>query len=857
MEKHTSTYLIDGTAYIYRAYHAIAELKNSAGFPTNAIYGFAAMMYKILKDKVPDALAVVLDSPEPTHRHKLFTEYKANRSAPPEDLITQIEPIKALLEAMNITTIALPGYESDDIMAVLARRYASASNTVYIVTGDKDLLQCVSPDIKIYDPVKNAVLDTDYVIKRLLVPPVKVPELMALTGDQIDNIPGVRGIGQKTAAELLKDFDTVEELIANRDKIQNVRLRKMIEENIPAIRLSRELSAVSVDVPLDIPLFQLTAKEPHYDKLKALFIKYEFSSLLKYIPDDDDGLPFDTAVIKTAEDYAAAFGAVPAEVAIKAAAEGDNPFLSAISGAADEDTNLMAYYIETPRLAADMLADRSAAKIGHDLKADIHLLNRHSLSVGGQLYDTMVVANLINPNRQDYTLKALALEYLSYKIKGDAKTHDLYANPNSSAEEAVVALRLKRVLSKKIEGTPLAALYDTIEAPLIYILAEMEQHGIMIDTGRLKGISDELGTQLCALEKRIYFLAGEEFNINSPKQLSEILFDKLRLASGKKTKTGLSTDVGVLEGMAAQHPLPAEILQYRTLAKLKNTYADALPSYVNPVTGRLHTTFNQAGTSTGRLSSSNPNLQNIPIRGALGEAFRRTFIAKEGHYLVSADYSQIELRILAHLSGDEGFIEAFKHGADIHAETAREVLSGADGVVTGDMRRAAKAINFGIIYGMSAFGLSGTLKIPQTQTKAYIERFFERHEGVRRYIEAAIKETATCGYAETIMGRRRPIDGLKSANKNIRQQAERLAINTPIQGAAADIIKLSMLKVHASLSGLKTKMILQIHDELLFEAPESELEAVKALVRHEMESAVALDVALKVDVGAGRNWADA
>ncbi|WP_420266347.1 DNA polymerase I [Candidatus Magnetominusculus dajiuhuensis] len=855
MEKHTSTYLIDGTAYIYRAYHAIAELKNSAGFPTNAIYGFTAMIYKLIKDKAPHTLAVVLDSPEPTHRHKLFTEYKANRSAPPDGLITQIAPIRDLLLAMNITVIALPGYESDDIMAVLARRYASASNTVYIVTGDKDLLQCVSPDIKIYDPVKNAVLDYDYVLNRLRVPPVKVPELMALTGDQIDNIPGVRGIGEKTAAELLKDFDTVEELITHRDKIQNARLRKMIEDNIPAIRLSRELSAVSVDIPLDIPLFQLTVKEPHYEQLKALFIKYEFSSLLKYIPDDGDDQPFDTAVIKTVEDYTAAFGVVPGEVAIKAAEISGNLSLSAISGVASDAS--MAYHIEPPRLAADMLAAEAVVKVGHNLKADIHLLNRRSLSVSGPLYDTMVVANLINPNRQDYTLKALALEYLSYKMKDDAKNNDLYTKPDSSAEEAVVALRLKRVLTKKIEGTPLMALYDTVESPLIYILAEMEQHGIMIDTARLKGLSDELGTQLSALERRIYFLAGEEFNINSPKQLSEILFDKLRLASGKKTKTGLSTDVGVLEGMAAQHPLPAEILQYRTLAKLKNTYADALPSYVNPATGRLHTTFNQAGTSTGRLSSSNPNLQNIPIRGALGEALRRAFIAREGHYLVSADYSQIELRVLAHLSGDEGFIEAFKHGEDIHTETAREVLSGADGVVTADMRRAAKVINFGIIYGMSAFGLSGQLKTPQAQTKQYIERFFERHEGVRRYIEATIKETANRGYAETIMGRRRPIDGLKSANKNIRQQAERLAINTPIQGAAADIIKLSMLKVRKALNGFKTKMILQIHDELLFEVPEAELEAVKALVRDEMESAAALDVALKVDVGAGRNWADA
>ncbi|MBF0319715.1 MAG: DNA polymerase I [Nitrospirae bacterium] len=853
MEKHTCTYLIDGTAYIYRAYHAITELRNSEGFPTNAIYGFTAMMYKIIKDKTPDALAVVLDSPEPTHRHKLYVDYKANRSAPPEDLISQIAPIKALLHAMNITTIALPGYESDDILAVLAKRYASPSNTVYIVTGDKDLLQAVDTNIKIYDPVKNAVHDADYVLKRLRVPPEKIPELMALTGDQIDNIPGVRGIGEKTAADLLKDFGTVEDLIANSGKIPNARLRRMIEENIPAIRLSRELSAVSTDVPIDMPLMRLMVREPHYDELRAFFIKYEFTSFLKNIP-DDGVFPFEAEEISTVDAFD---GGAFAEVSLKAIDNGGNQALSAIALSKDAQKG---YYLRAPHLAAGILSDEAIVKIGHNLKSDIHVLNRHSIDVSGPLYDTMVIANLINPNRQDYSLKALALEYLSYNMKGDNQARDLYSGPHSLVEEAVTAFRLKAELAKKIDNTPLAQLYDKVEMPLIYVLTEMEQHGIRIDTGRLKELSTELGTQMSTLEKRIYFLAGEEFNINSPKQLQEILFDKLRLASGKKTKTGfLSTDVGVLEGMAKDHPLPAEILQYRTVAKLKNTYADALPTYVNAATGRLHTTLNQAGTSTGRLSSSNPNLQNIPVRGALGEAFRRAFIAEEGHYLVSADYSQIELRVLAHLSGDEGFVEAFKKDADIHTETAKEVLAASDGVVTGDMRRAAKAINFGIIYGMSAFGLAETLKIPQSETRAYIERFFERYEGVRRYIETTIKETSTCGYAETIMGRRRPIDGLNSGNKNIRQQAERLAINSPIQGSAADIIKFSMLKVNEALkrSGLRTKMILQIHDELLFETPEDELDTVKALVRHEMESAFTLSVTLKVDIGAGLNWAEA
>ncbi|MBF0516533.1 MAG: DNA polymerase I [Nitrospirae bacterium] len=849
MESHTSTYLIDGTAYIYRAFHAIAELKNSEGFPTNAIYGFTTMMYKLIKDRAPDALAVVLDSPEPTHRHKLYTEYKANRAAPAEDFIVQIEPIKAVLAAMNVAAVALPGYESDDIMAVLARRYASATNTVYIVTGDKDLLQAVDTHIKIYDPVKNVVHDTDYVLNRLRVPPSKVPDLMALTGDQIDNIPGVRGIGDKTAADLLKDFDTVEELIANSERIVNARLRKMIQDNVADIRLSRELSALSTDVPLDVPLASLMMREPRYDQLKALFIKYDFTSLLKYIPDNDEDAPFESAELLTTQSvYEAINRQMPASVAIKAAQLSDNISLCLSVDAA------LGYNIRPPQLAAEILSDTTITKIGHNLKHDIHVLTRHSLGISGKLFDTMVAANLINPNRQDYSLKALVLEYLSYKIKGEAKTQDLYSAP--PVQEAVTALRLQGVLSKEMVGTPLAQLYDKLEAPLIYILAEMEESGIRIDTGSLKSLSDDLGAQITSLEKRIYFLAGEEFNINSPKQLSEILFDKLRLASGRKTKTGFSTDVGVLEAMADHHPLPAEILQYRTLAKLKNTYADALPTYVKPETGRLHTTFNQAGTSTGRLSSSNPNLQNIPVRGALGEAFRRTFIAREGHYLVSADYSQIELRVLAHLSGDARFIEAFKQGADIHTETAREVLAGADGVVTSDMRRQAKVINFGIIYGMSAFGLAGQLKIPQSQTKQYIERFFASHDGVNHYIETTIRETMERGYAETIMGRRRQIDGLKSTNKNIRQQAERLAINTPIQGTAADIIKLSMLKVHAALGKFKTKMLLQIHDELLFEVPEGELDEVKALVRQEMESAYALDVALKVDIGAGLNWAD-
>ncbi|MES0336180.1 MAG: DNA polymerase I [Candidatus Magnetobacterium sp. LHC-1] len=852
-----SLYLIDGTANIYRAFFAIRNLSNSKGLPTNAIYGFVNMFFKLIKDRNAAAIAVAFDSAGPTQRHRLYPAYKAQRPHPPDELIAQLAPIRDILQALDVKTFAIPGVEADDILATVAKRAASEGIDVYIVSSDKDLLQVLEPRIRIYDPIKDVELDVQHVIRRFGLPPDRVTEVMALTGDTSDNIPGVKGVGEKTAVELLRQFSSLDELINNPSRIANKRIRSLVLDSVDNIRLSKQLVTIDTDLPMEIDVDGLFAeRKPNRSRLMALFTEYEFSSFMRFIPPEEALTESKTEIeVVTGTEgigllEASTLQLVSLRVATDAA---NNP--AAIALAVDDKTGYYAQYADDNMQLRDILNPllSDTAKIGHDIKGVLHVLARIGVNTAGYLYDTMIASYLLNPNREAHRFADILTEYLAYD-------HATGLNPvRTLAEEAVVNLRLREVLFDRLGQAGLLGLYDEIEMPLVYVLRDMEANGIKLDTALISDLSTQVGQQMASIERRIYMLAGEEFNINSPKQLSEVLFTRLKLPTQRKTKTGYSTDNAVLEALALKHELPAEIIEFRTLAKLKHTYLDTLATYVNPATGRLHTTFNQTATATGRLSSSEPNLQNIPVSGHWGQQLRGAFVAEAGNCLLSADYSQIELRVLAHLSGDVSLVEAFVAGEDVHDRTAREVFNVQGGAVTADMRRIAKTINFGIIYGMSPHGLSEALKISHEDSRRYIDVFFQRHEGVKSYIDRVIEETRRRGFAETLKGRRRPIFDLNSSNHNRRTQAERLAINTPVQGSAADIIKVAMVNVHSALvaSGFSARMLLQIHDELLFEVPEVEVDTTKALVVQQMETAVALSVPLRVDVGVGLNWAEA
>ncbi|MBF0519483.1 MAG: DNA polymerase I [Nitrospirae bacterium] len=849
MEK--DIYLVDATAFLYRAFHAIRELSSPTGFPTNAIYGLTTMMFKLINDKKPHAMALIFDSKEKTHRHMLYEAYKAHRPAPPDDFIKQIEPAKQVVEALGIKTIALPGFEADDIMATLALRFASPDNPVFIASGDKDMFQIIGENIKIFDPVKNIILDTQFVQKRFLLPPGRIHELMAITGDESDGVPGVKGIGEKTAVEILKNYSSLDELLSDPIKIKNERIRRLITENAETIRLSDSLVKLCTDVPVNTSFEDIIIKEPAWETLKEAFLKYGFSSLLRMIPTQavNDNPPeiVTPKEITSLEELTKIIKAQQSSgvIAVKNYSKGTGGFFpergisfsfdgrhaSRVTLNTDTDTAIF----------TEIFQNKDIQKVSYDMKEELHLLD---ITTSENIHDIMIEAHILNPNRVNRKLKDIAGDYAPELYKEEDVT-------------PVSMLRLHKILMERLKGSKLYSLYENVEMALLPVLYEMEREGVKLNKERVKELSVNFDEQLKTAERRIFFLAGCEFNINSPKQLQEVLFDKLKLSPGKKIKTGYSTDTAVLESLSTKHELPAEIILYRNLAKMKNTYLDTLPGFVNAKTERIHTTFNQCSTATGRLSSTNPNLQNIPIKGPWAAALREAFCADDGCLIVSADYSQIELRILAHMSNDSGFMEAFQRNEDIHTQTAADIFNIPAQRVTSEHRRAAKSINFGIIYGMSSFGLSEALKISKNDAKNYIESFFTKHPGVSAFITKTIEEAKRLGYTETILGRRREIEGILSSNKAVASQAERLAVNSPIQGSAADIIKLAMINLHTKTRGLKTKMVLQVHDELVFEVPESELEAATALIKAEMEGCYPLKVPLTVDIGVGKNWAEA
>lgn len=882
-------YLIDGNSYIYRAYHAVRSLATSKGLPTNAIYGFTNMLLKIVKEKKPDYLAIAFDVKGPTKRHIEYEQYKAHRPEMPKDLVQQIPYIHKLVEAFNIPAILMEGYEADDIIGTISKKMEKDFDVI-IVTGDKDMLQLISQNIKIYDTLKDKVYEEKDVVERFGVAPDKVVEIMGLMGDASDNIPGVHGIGEKTATALIAEFGSIENLLANVDKIKKPKLAEALKGSADIARLSRELATIILDCPVEINLNEYKKKEPDNALLIGLLRELEFTSLLKQISGEASSLEnkrYSTVLKEDALLQLIKKIKEKGELSIDTETTSEDPMLAEIVGISisiEEDEGFYIpvshRYLGAPEQLKKewvlnqlkpILEDDKIKKIGQNIKYEIIVFKNHGINLSDVSFDTMVASYLLNPNKYSHGLNNIALEYLNhimttYKdVTGSGKGQknfsevDIETATKYSCEDADITYQLTKLLGPMLKEQGLERLFYDVEVPLTSVLARIEMNGVKVDTDFLSSLSKEVDAQLNDIVKRIYSLAKGEFNINSPKQLSEVLFTRLGLKPVKKTKTGHSTDEEVLKTLASQHELPKELLNYRQLTKLKSTYIDALPRMVHPKTKRIHTSLNQTVTSTGRLSSSEPNLQNIPIRTELGKRIREAFVAEEGKMLLSADYSQIELRILAHLSGDEVLIDAFKKDEDVHTRTAMELFGAAPDKVDSNMRRFAKTVNFGIVYGMSPYGLSSDLGIPVDEAKAYIDNYFLHYKGVKEFIDKTIAEAKEKGYVTTMLNRKRYIPELMSANGATRNFGERMAVNTPIQGSAADLIKMAMISIDKRLDKerLKSMMILQVHDELVFEMPESELEIIKELVKKEMENVMPMSVPIKVDIGTGKNWSEA
>jgi DNA polymerase-1 len=885
-------FLIDGSSYFYRAFFAVRGLVNSKGMPTNAAYGFTNMLQKILKSKNPEAIAVVFDAPGKTFRDDWYSEYKATREAMPEDLVRQLPYVKAIPPAMNIETLEMKGVEADDVIGTLATRGLAAGYDVILVTGDKDFQQLVTkkagedqPGITIYDDMKERMIGIGQVVEKFGVPPAQVVDVLALTGDTSDNIPGVRGIGPKFAAELIGEFGSVETLMASIGKTKP-RFRGALELGRADAALSKKLATIRCDLDVRFDPAKLAVRPPDRERLGALFRELEFGKFLQEL--DADAPPQRTIssekyrLILTREALDALMAELNASTmfAVDLETTSVDPMQAVIVGISVCAKEGEAAYIPVghaylgvpAQLPLDQvlsalrgpLTRPSIRKVGQNAPYDALLLHRHGVDVAPISFDTMVGAYLIDPDRGPFDLKSLAKKWLSHdmihyeEVAGKGKSQVTFdAVPVEQARDysggdSDVTLRLAPMLEKRVRDDGMGALLDKIELPLLGVLIELEGNGVKIDAAHFASLSRDFEKKMTAAMTEAYKLADGEFNLDSPKQLQHILFEKLQLNPGKRTKTGFSTDVSVLEKLAGEHPLPAKILEYRQLAKLKGTYIDALPALVNPQTGRIHTSYNQAVAATGRLSSSDPNLQNIPVRTAEGRLIRKGFVPEPGRVLVGADYSQVELRILAHVSGDPRLQQAFREGKDIHAATAQELFGSADD----EQRRKAKAINFGIIYGMSGFGLSQRLNIDQKKAQEFIDLYFSRYPSVKGWLDGTIEEARKTGFVKTMFDRRRYTPDLKSQNRIISGAAERVAVNAPIQGSAADLMKLAMIRVSRRLRDSGTLMILQVHDELVLEAPEKLAEEATKIVREEMENVHPLSVPLRVDVSRGANWAD-
>jgi len=886
-KKRPKLVLVDGSNYLFRAFYAIRELSNSKGFPTNAIYGFTTMLMKLLRDLEPDYIAVAFDVKGPTFRHEAFAEYKATRRAIPETLIPQIPFVKEIVRGFSIPVLEQQGIEADDIIGTIARRQAEAGMAVVIVSGDKDMMQLVSPEILMVDTMKEKTYDIAAVKERFGVGPEQVVEILGLMGDASDNIPGVPGIGPKGALRLIEQFGSIAEILAHPESIHNAKTREAIQRNAEQARLSRELAQIRTNAEFDFDLEACRRREPDRDRLMSLFKEFEFSSLLQELKIKEEDAARDYRMVRTPEELEALAARLRERKAfsvdlVLSALEAMRASLVGVALSCDPGE---AFYVpiahedDPPQLPTDrvfkaigpFLADPAVSKHGHDLKSALIALSECGVPLRGLGCDTMLAAYLLNPAKHSFDLAETVLDQLGQRIPAEKEMVGSGAKMLSfsrlsigktadyACRRADAVMELATDLAGKIMTTGLDELFRDVEMPLVSILAGMERHGVLLDLALLRSMSREIEQLMALSEEKIHRLAGEKFNINSPKQLQAVLFEKLGLPRGRKIKEGYSTDVDVLTFLAKEHELPAEILAYRGMAKLKSTYIDALPEMVHPRTGRIHTTYNQTVTATGRLSSSNPNLQNIPIRTLEGKRIRQAFIAPSGWAILSADYSQIELRVLAHLSGDEALREAFAAGEDIHSRTASDIFGVFPEMVNPDMRRQAKVINFGVLYGMSAFGLAKELGISQKLAQAYIDSYFQKYRGVRDYLDGVLEQARKNGFVTTLLRRRRYLPEIHSAQTSVRQFAERTAINAPIQGTAADLIKVAMVRISARLEREKFAafMIMQVHDELVFETPVAERERLSALVREEMEGVIKLSVPLRVEIAAGGNWDEA
>ena len=893
-------FLMDAMSFIFRAYHAMARqrgMSTRSGVPTAATYVFVNMLRKLREDFSPEYLAAVFDVAAPTFRDQqaealthvrrfdlktqTFQEveyhgYKANRAEMPAELAQQLPYIRRALEAYRIPILEHPGYEADDVIGTLTRQAAANGYSVYVVSSDKDMLQLVNERVCVLNPPKdNLICDAQKVVEILGVSPEQVVDVMALRGDSIDNIPGAPGIGDKGSVELIKRFGTVENALDRAAEVEKKTYRESLQNNREAVLLSKKLATIDRNVPIDLDLAAMKTGQPDVEALRALFTELEFTSLLKELLPLVQVSETHYGEAKSPEDVEAVVRAVPAGGALAVAIETEQttfeedeteseaetgPGLLPLGGASSSVDKSRGLAISAaPGTAVTIppdsvvrttllhvLADESIPKSIHDFKAASHALGAGQIA--GLRHDPMLYSYLLDPTYSSHRLADVALRRFNLKLGGGL------------AEGADLTGRLATALRAEIEQSGLLKLYQEIDLPLVPVLARMEEAGVKIDRAALDEMSSRLEKEIDAKAREIYGLAGSEFNINSPKQLGDVLFNKLNLPKPVKYGKGktISTAVDVLENLAAEHEVPRLVLEYRQLTKLKSTYVDALPALLSPETGRLHTTFSQTGTATGRLSSANPNLQNIPIRTELGREIRAAFTAEPGHLLLAADYSQIELRLLAHFSKDPLLVEAFRRGDDIHTLTASQVFGVPPLMVTPDHRRQAKVVNFGIVYGLSAFGLSQNLGIEPGEAKQFINAYFEKYKGVRAFIDATLEEARREQKVRTLFGRVRPIPDINSKNANLRGFAERTAVNTPLQGTAADLIKIAMIRIDATLreQKLKSRMTLQVHDELVFEVPEAEIEAMKSLVREQMEQVHDLAVPLLVEIGVGRNWRD-
>jgi DNA polymerase I len=907
-------------SFIFRAYHAMARqrpMSTKTGLPTAAIYVFVNMLRKLRDDFAPEYLAAVFDVAGPTFRDEqaeavttirkfdiktqTFTEveykgYKANRAAMPEDLVQQVPYIRRALEAYRIPILELARFEADDVIGTLARKAADASHPVYVVSSDKDMMQLVNGTVQILNPPKdNLICDRAKVEEILGVPPERVVDVMALRGDAIDNIPGAPGIGDKGSVEIIRRFGTVEQALEHAAEVEKKTYRESLQNNREAILFSKSMATIDTHVPVELDVEAMRVGEPDVDALRELFTELEFTSLLKELLPVVEVTESNYSEAKSASDVGDVVKAVAEGSTLAVAVEQEEPaaepeeeekeeepqdaqlsFMGGAMGGVLIDEALMgATGRASPEPARrrvaisaaagtamivrldsgdagekmrSLLADARTPKTVHDYKAAIHAFEPLGITLHGVRHDPMLYSYLLDPTYSSHRLADVALRRFNLKLADEL------------AESADIAGRLAGALRSEVEQAGLAKLYEEMDLPLVPVLARMEHAGVKIDTAALSQMSSELEREIATKAKEIYAAAGMEFNVGSPKQLGDVLFNRMNLPKPVKYGKGrtISTAVDVLEELAENHPIARMVLDYRQLTKLKSTYVDALPALIHTKTGRLHTTFGQTGTATGRLSSANPNLQNIPVRTELGRGIRAAFIAEPGHVLLTADYSQIELRLLAHFSRDPLLVESYQRGDDIHTLTASQVFGVPPLMVTPDHRRQAKVVNFGIVYGLSAFGLSQQLSIEPAEAKQFIAAYFEKYKGVRNFIDKTLEEARHDMKVRTLFGRIRPIPDINSKNANQRGFAERTAVNTPLQGTAADLIKIAMIRIDKVVRerGLKSRMTLQVHDELVFEVPENEVETMQSLVREHMEKVHALAVPLRVDMGVGTNWRD-